>query len=491
MPLPMAAHWSMGVTPGGFDPAYQMRMIAEGHHLLPWFQMPDPAAPADTDLWIRYYETPIKEAARLGLPISLVGTQWESLLTYDKRYFELPPERNPNVVGTDGVIQPKVSPFGPVQPWRDVGRTWTSSPLMRKLQEWYPDPPLVVVVSNNEHSRLAWTEVEEDRRYLETFGRGKSDDFEREVVAKGWITRYRALQEGMRQGLEGSSWRDRAIFIGYDAFGPPHFARWERWKVHSLYVPGGIDSAPLMWDGGSPSFYVFNWNDSTDYTVHSPQIEAMNWVFMQTEAERLNPRFRFEISVWDGNEPDQENDKRKLYARLGQTFGPDRYGGMVQFGMWLLRPRVVREFRGWQDTRERSEPYFLRIVDAVDRVHRHAILARFWRRGSLVANRKHQHPYQTDVPPDYRDVDRWFLLDTDLDPPRPWSLETGIPVFSLALVLGEPPARQWLVYAHAPLGLRGRVRVEIPDYRQVEIDASVAGSFFLFDERDASVQPID
>ena len=65
-----------------------------------------------------------------------------------------------------------------------------------------------------------------------------------------------------------------------------------------------------------------------------------------------------------------------------------RYEGLVQFGMWLLRPRVVREFRGWLETVEYAGAYFDAILDAVDRVYANAVLRKFWRRGDLVPNRR-------------------------------------------------------------------------------------------------------
>ena len=188
----------------------------------------------------------------------------------------------------------------------------------------------------------------------------------------------------------------------------------------------------------------------------------MNWVFMQAAARKLRPQFWFELSTWDGNQPGQANDKRKFYARQGQPYSPERYGGMVRFGMWLLRPRAVREFRGWTELRSLAGPYFLanRRGRWTRSTASHA--APFWRKGGLVANRRQAHPYQTDVPAEYKDVDRWFLLDTSLDPPRPWKLETELPVFALALVLGERPEREWLVYAHAPLGMKRGVEVTLP-----------------------------
>ena len=45
----------------------------------------------------------------------------------------------------------------------------------------------------------------------------------------------------------------------------------------------------------------------TDYTLWSPQIETMNWVFMLDEVQRTRPEFWFELSTWDGNVPGQAN----------------------------------------------------------------------------------------------------------------------------------------------------------------------------------------
>ena len=490
-PLPLAAHWNTGTNEGGFSPAYQMRQIEAGRHLLPWFQMPAPDTPATDAGAVAYYEAAIKQAARLKLPVSLVGTQWESLLVTDQAFARLPAEQNPNVVLGDGKIRGEVSPFGPVGPWRDAGRKWTVSPWLKKLQELYPDPPLVIFVSNNEQARLAWGRVEEESRYVKQYGGGRDEDFKRRTVGEGWIARYRALQQGMRDGLSAPAWKSRAIFIGYDAFGPASFGRWGGWPEFSLASARRIDPNPLAWDGASPSFYVYNWNQGTDYTVFSPQVESMNWVFMLEEAYRLNPKFWFEISTWDGHEPKEGNDKRKTYASRGQTFTPARYGGMVQFGLWLLRPRVAREFRSYTATLADNEPYFQVVVGAVDRVYANARLRDFWRDGRLVPNRGQQHPYQAGIPPEYAGVNRWFLLDTDRDPRRPWGLDTEIPVYSLALERGSGRERQWLVYAHAPLARADvPVTVTIPGYGPAKVSASLGGSFSLVTEKGKRVEPV-
>ena len=128
----------------------------------------------------------------MNLPITFVGSQWESGLSGEP-YVSLPPDQNPNVVTTDGAIVKAVCPFGPLAPWREIGRKHTDNPWMKQLQQWYPNPPLVIFLSNNEHSKLRWTEVEKSKRYLDQYGPGRDADFKRKVVADGWIERYRVL----------------------------------------------------------------------------------------------------------------------------------------------------------------------------------------------------------------------------------------------------------------------------------------------------------
>lgn len=484
-PLPLAMHWNRGTKPSGFGPPYQIQLIREGHHLLPWFQFPTPGQDFGGGYYSEDYLKPAYlECARWKLPICFVGTQWEFLLSKVEfpggpyPWKKLPPEKNPNVIGPDGKIEPKrgVSPFGPVGPWKEVGAAWVKSPMMEKFQAWYPDPPLVIFLSNNEAGKLRWAKnggIEASKRYVDRYGTGRDDSFKRKVLGDGYIERYRAMLASMRENLVKPAWRENAIFVGYGNFGPPHLGRWDGWDVYSCHAPGRIAWQPYAWDGASPSYYTHNWNPSTDFRVWSPQVEAMNWVFMQREILRDRPDFWFEISVWDG-----DDKKWRFYQERGQTWTPERYEGFVQFGMWLLTPRAVREFRGYLDTTSRVGKFYRAIVRAVDRVYSDPVLARFWRAGQLVPNRAHKHPYQARLPEEYADDDRWYLLDTNLDPPWPWNTETELPVFSLARVLGEKGRREWLVYAHSPLFDRRDVEIRIPEGTAVTVDVSLSGSFY-------------
>jgi hypothetical protein len=360
------------------------------------------------------------------------------------------------------------------------------------------------------------------KRYLEKYGLGQSGEFKRRVVGEGWIERYRTMFDAMRDALVNETWKRNVRFIGYGAFGPSHFGRWPRWKVYSLISDQWTSPDWHVWDGGSPSYYTHNWNDNRDHWVFSTQIESMNWVFMLDEAWEANPGFWFEMSTWDGNATDKwmrglgiatpgdlakrssrqltpqqidqldaddiKKSKALQYLSDRQSYPPERAAGWIQFGMWLLRPRVVREFRGHATQLEPVKPYWLETVKAVDRVHLNPTLAEFWRYGQLVRNDAHRHPYQVDIPTKYQAIPRWYLLDSDLDPPRPWDLKTDIPVFSLALVMGEKPARRWLVYAHAPLADREGVEITIPDYGTATIDAPRAGAFYLLEESPRQVK---
>ena len=496
-PLPLLGHWNTGMhrNSAGWAPIEQMRMIAKGHHVLPWFHHPSAKAgwPLDSDkAFEAYYREALVKARKLKLPITLICSQWESKLSR-KPYLNLPPDKNPNVVGPAGKIVPKVSPFGPVGPWRQIGRSWTAHERMKKLQQWYPDPPRVIFLSNNEHAKLTWHQVHTSKRYLALHGKDKSDDFKRKVVADGWIERYRALQQGLRDGLVSKAWRSNAIFVGYDAFGPPHFGRWGGWPKYSLHSRGRIDPSPLMWDGGSPSYYTHDWNPSADHIVWSPQVQFMNLVFMQRAAHKLNREFWVELSLWDGHgDPPRKKykSKREVYRSKGHAATPARYAGFAQYGMWLLRPRAVREFRGWIFHSEQGMPYTLAVAAAVDRVHNSATLRAFWRSGELVPNRSAGHPYQANIPAEYKAADRWFLLDADVNPKRPWKLTQDIPVFSLALIRGKPPERNWLVYAHAPMGARKAVKITLPGFGPVTVDVPPAGAFYVADEKTRAVAPV-
>jgi len=513
-PLPLASHWNVGTVRGTFEPDHQIGLLQKGHHILPWMSWP--SGDPESERYRGYYERLLRYFAALDLPVSFRGTQWNAMLV-KKQYREGPASQWAGVIRPDGKRVPKVSAFGPLDPWKDPAEVYVDQPGMHRAQEIYPNPPLVLWVSNNEPPDLRWSKhgplEQQSKRYLEKYGEARSGEFKRRVMGEGWMERYQVMFDAMRGALQNETWRKNVRFVGYGAFGPSHFGRWDGWKVYSLVCDKWTAPDWHFWHGGSPSYYTHNWNDNRDHWVFSTQVESMNWIFMLDEAWRANPDFWFEMSTWDGNEVGRwmealgVEDPAKLasassrvpspaerkkidgkaaakskalqYMRDGQDYPPERAAGWVQFGMWLLRPRVVREFRGHANPLEPVLPYWLETVKAVDRVYADETLTDFWRHGELVPNRAHRHPYQTDIPEKYRDIHRWYLLDTSLDPKRPWNQKTNLPVFSLALVRGEGESRQWLLYAHSPLANREDVRITIPGCGEVAVDVPRKGAFYV------------
>lgn len=498
-PLPLLSHWNMGSYGKGWTPQYQRQLLEQGSHILPWFSWPRGNPDKDEKAAQRfndYYADLISICREFNMPICFRGTQWEAILVR-KQYRDLPADECPAVIDPNGKSIPKLSSFGPLEPWRDPAGEYVDTPAMKKIQQMYPDPPLVLFVGNNEAPDLRWYQVNRSRRYLRKYGKDKSDEFKRKVVAEGWIKRYPIMFDAMRDALISDSWKKNVRFVGYGAFGPSHFGRWPGWKQYSLITDEWTSPNWHFWQGGSPSYYTHNWCANRDHWVWSTQVQSMNWIFQLEEAYSVNPDFWWEVSIWDGNggwTPDKgyvpylvKKSKACQYMADGQTYTPDRYEGWAQYGLWLLRPRVIREFRGSTVPIEPWRPFFDRLVAIVDRVYENKTLEQFWRRGRLVPNRAHKHPYQSNVPEKYHDVDRWFALDTSLDKPRPWTQRTNIPVFSLALLIGEKPNRRWLLYAHSPLEDRAGVEITIPEFGSVTVRVPRAGAFFLVEETDGKI----
>ncbi len=486
-PLPLAASWQTGhhTALDQYYPGWQMDRIDEGHAMLPCFTLPGPdgAVPGEDFAHAGpevYFAEPMRRAREAGLPICLTSTQWESFLSRDDAYYSLPADENPNWVTVDGEVKRAVSPFGPVKWWSELGRKWTDSEIVRYLQELYPDPPYVILLSNNEAAHLRWHQAEQSARYMALHGPGRSDEFKRRVVGDGYIERYRALFDAMREGL--GPWRDRVILVGYGEV-EPHMGRWDGWRDYSLVTPERLSITPSIWDGCSGSYYVNDWQGNSDgWKGYCPQVDFMNVVVQLDWYREVNPDFFWELSTWF----DDKWQAKMLEA--GQEMPPERYRAFVSYGMWLTRPRVVRHFVGWSIKREVDRARYEQVIAAVDTVHGNETLAEFWREGELVANPSQQHPFQSHVPELAEGRERWFALNTSLDPWRPHDVAPAqilgleFRVWALAIRTGEEPNRRWLVYAHAPRGDEEDVQIEVPGYGSVTMDVSRGGSYFVMDE---------
>jgi hypothetical protein len=472
--LPYAALWNTGQRPGGFDPDWQAARLRENWPLLPSLYL-GPPGQERSDPPDAYYEAALHAAAARHIPISFVSTQWESLLPQIAEFRQTLPSLDPRVSLENGSVGPKLSPFGRESDWFEVGKMWTSRELLTRLAKLYPNPPQVIFLSNNEQPKLRMSEVRTDRRAASILEKGSSSDDIRSSVGRRWHSLYKALFRGMREGLP-AEWRGKAVFVGYSAFGERAMGRWPGWSRDVLDAEAGVSWNISTWGGASVAYYVDSWSGLTDYTASSPQIEAMNWVPMLEMMHQTNPCFLMEMSTWDGNSNDK-NDKRAYYRGLDQQFSPQRYEGYVQFGMWLLRPYIVREFRKWTDTVDNQGAYFAVIAEAVERVRRNSELRKFWERGRLIPNRSKPHPYHIAVPAIFQRSERWYLLDTSLG--RPATPTSPVNVFALALELGEGEDKEALVYAHSPIGARDNVVVSVPGFGKYLLRVEVEGTFCI------------
>lgn len=492
-PLPLVAHWHRRSLPLSF----QIELIRKGHFILPWqaFDVFGEGKKRDLD-----YAAELKQLRDWGLPLALIsGGQWEAPFYHDKDYLDAPAEETGvGVSAATGKKIKAVSPLSPIAPWSKLGRQWTANDLVRQLVELYPDIPLVLFVSNNEAHRMRWHQLDKDKYYVDKFGLDKDDEFKRQVLGDGYIARYRALIQGMRDGLPGDTWKKNSRFIAYNALGPDHFGRpmgeYPGWFQYATTTKDRIAWEPFAWEGAVPESYDNHWEpEKLNWRVWSCQVEMMNGVLLREEAFKANPNFWHEVIFWNGDLTDKTKDKvskLKRYEELGVAYTPEVYAGWVKHNLWMLTPRVAREWRGSADDKDRWWTYFEEIIKAVDQIHHEPVLARFWREGELVANRSRPHPFNDQVPEKWRNVDRWFNLDTSLDPVGAWDLKTELPVMAVARVIGGKGKREWLVYVHATRKPAQNVELTIPDYDKVKVNTTLGGSYYWIQEADKSIAPV-
>lgn len=495
-PLPLVASWDFDYL----TLTTQAQMIKDGVPLLPWIWY---GRTYTADSWNSWSGAPplsdsdkaaIQSFKEWQIPIAMVSVQWEGDFYSSSDYSKLAIDQTGLGMNLDGSKMQAVSPFSPVDPWKALGEKWTNNAAIKFIESLYPEPPLVLFVSNNEATRLSPGDANSEKRFVDTYGKkdltsGSSDyDFTMDAFGDNWITRYSAMFAGARSGLAAATaWQKNSRFVGYNAFGPDHWGRWWYWRDYSLATQDRADPSWYSWDGAVPEAYDNNWEpEKTTYNLWSMQSEMMNLVFMKDEALKVKPDFWFELIFWDGYQSDSSNSKYTTYKNAGIDYTPELYGGWVQYDLWLLVPRVAREFR-YLEQPSRFMPYFQQIIDAVKRVHSDTVLTRFWRQGTLVANRSRAHPFSYSLLSKWSGVDRWFDLTTNLDPSSN-DLSVKWPVWTLARLIGTTPNREWLVYAHASMDEKTNVQVTIPDYKTIQLPrVPVAGAFYYVTEKTGAV----
>lgn len=523
-PLPLTASYQDGDINQlkGFNPEWQLDMIEKGHHLQLGFGYIFRYDDWFVNRYLNdYYEKPIKKASRYGIPIVIRTSQPEGMLSGEP-WISFPPEENPNVVESGGTVQARLSPCGPVEPWRTAGegwvnpillldegypesRDWWANPILAQLQNWYPDPPFVIWHSNNEASSVDYREIHEDYRFQEAYS-GDPDydawEFRSEIVGgntdltnpgaggyetgHGYIPRYNAMFDGMIDQLD--EWSDKVRFVCYEG-ASLCFGRWDGWIAYSPDpIPGRFSTTPYIWDGASPSYYVNNWQGNRDFLGCSPQMEAMNLLFQRDHYKEVNPDFWWELSTWFDPEYIEE------WKGQGQEMPPERYASYVKWGMWLTRPRTARIFQFSTDSVEYNWRWFKPIVEATDEIHLNPILERFWKYSEPVLLTDIPHPwrYRDEFWPELfyngNERMRWYQLHNDVtyEPTSSDNYSTmrekTFNIWIMANVMGTSPEREWLVFAYTPLQAEMDVTAELPGYGNITITANRGGTYYLVRE---------
>jgi hypothetical protein len=474
-PLPVALH-NTSVVEGGITPDYVLAQLDAGHRAMPAFRHFDPTTPAATVE--AYATTGLAKLRSYGLPLYLRGTQWESRLYDDAAILAAPAADNPTV---EYLGERYVSIYGLTSYWETVGTYWVDNAAFRVYETLYPDAPKVLWFSNNEHRRLWPLTAENDSRWVDENGDPalKTDQEKRDIWNPRWQERTLTLHNALKAGMSLQAWRDNLTLLGHNAIGLQVYGRYAGWTIYSTYTTGRFSVSPTRFGGTSEQAYLTDGAlGYRDYRCMSPQIEAMNQVFMRAEAEALDPDFWWESILWDGNQAFYDQ-----CAAEGHPFTPERYRGLAQWIAWLLQPRTLAEYRDSDQQLTTYSDYWDEVVRAVDVIYDHSTLTEFWRSGTLVPS-GNTHPYQTDLHTGYTDAEvaRDFLLTCSANPARPWTTTTQVNVFALARLLGTTPNRRWLLYLYSPLYQFEGITVTIPNYQAVTVNATPGGYFYLVDE---------
>jgi len=454
--LPLVANWNVGIPKysDGLDPLYLINRFTYGEHLVPTWKLD---SYYNDNIGLSYYETSIKKAAALGLPLIFILPSPESALTKDDVYFSMGKTQNPNVITVKGTVLPELSPFGPDSLWKEVGGQWSTTTLMTQLQEWYPNPPLVIFIDEDTSKKLSWSKLATSSRYIEQYPTNTSNEFKRTLINAKWLEKYRQLHEGFKQGFTKKAWKQNVKFVTRNQLAV-NMGATSDWINNATTTNQYANIWPLTVDGLTINFNLDG--DKTD-TTDTPYRLLNNLPFMLEEAKELNPNFTYQLSI-DANQ---------------KIDNPQRYRGFTQFALWFLRPSIIRQAPN-KTTKNEINPLFQQVVDSVELIHNSDVLADFWKNGKLVSTGTSQ--YKQNIPINYQSVPREFLLKTDAS-----SL-----VWAFALEKGKTPNREWLIYTQSPKKNLTDTTATIPNFKNIKLKTMQEGNFYLLHELHSDINEL-
>jgi len=519
-PLPLAGSWNIGrwyqqpwtgwgqggdhtqkpgqdaSRPKAWDPTYFTELIEAGRYVLPTF--PDPMtmdAPAGelVRLGVRF-EPALRYAAEHRLPIAFRDWNLADVVAKHENHKDggYSNEATARFIKHGKQLGRKASPIGAIERWREFGRAWGGSGFVRAMAEIYPDPPRVVYLNNNEAGKVRVRDLDESAtRFVARYGSDLGRQEKAKILHEGYRERYHALFDAAREAAP-EGWSDAMTYVAYNAFPWPKLRSGTPLRVENSADLADVYHEWSYFDGAIPENYMNHWQvgrGKTDFSSWSPQAEATTYEPMAEAVFEADPDYYFAMIGWEGGIPSRRGTPPNAYATGDFGGGAvkkwdfDRYEGMVQFGLWAARPRVLREFRGGATRDAYYQKTWEVYLDVVDRVWKTPALQPFWKHGELVEN-----PEITWQPGNTGDLKRWYLLHSDVNPPaKTWPKiytrgSVKLRVFPMAIRLGEAPGRRWLLYAHAPLGAVAAAPITLPGFGEVTVDVSRRGSFYIIEE---------
>ena len=327
----------------------------------------------------------------------------------------------------------KLSPMGTDAPWAALGTEHAECDVIAHLQSEYPDPPRVFIVDNNESRKISHTQWPGEQRFIDAnptlvanlgTAPAQHNDQPMAIWHEALADRHSAMFGAFRTALTEAAWPGAVSFVGYNATLAHNFRTSDLWwqlsdTWEACFVEGEFNKLawqPYAWNGSTPNIYVWNNFGWYPFETYSQQNIAMVYKVAQDIAESVNPNYWAEFSSWDGELFDggaHPDSVPATYIRTthGIDYTVGYYKGWVQWCMWLLRSRCVREFRyhyhpatGYLDLTDTETEHGARFqmhLEMVSHVHQHTVLRRFWREGTLVENtaaliadNSYAHPFQ-------------------------------------------------------------------------------------------------
>jgi hypothetical protein len=503
--LPLISNWNTGQNPQGFTPDWQLTRLMEGDKLLPWFELFNDLQPNDLAARAGYFQ-PLFEHCRIHrLPIHFVG---DNVIDWMRTNDTVPDDSPVFLAKENGQIVKRASPFGAVEPWYAHGTRVAR--YLRPFHDAYPEAPWVLVSDNNEAGTCEVAEAVLDRRrpaeltQLMSRIAAETDEakkallqqslvsLQRELVEEGYGKRYAEFRRALRDGLP--RWGDRLKFVAYGSFGQEFGAAEYQPDSTRYRKPWGREA--VTHDGVWANVgYIQPWGYAP-WFVRSPQVEACN---VRYSFDRYRQIGRLDylcgLLFWEG--------RPAWYRYLGsEMVTPRQWLGCARATLWIVHPDHVMHFAASSSPAVAAWPYFDPLIQAVNEIHNHPALRRFWLEGKIAPNAWRReptrpeddtgfgHPYVWMTDPEHNTANRWFLLHAPINERlqfderlqrwqdrwlRERSHQTPVEVFAVAYRIGE----ETLLLAHATRENRDAVEIHVPRIGPVRVDCPVEGRFYL------------